>query len=219
MLGNSLQGLELDIEGKTIWFKMIGEFNAYNLLGVFAIATLLEEDEEEVLRQLSQLKGAEGRFEQVVLGGITAIVDYAHTPDALENVLQTIQKLRTGEETLITLVGCGGNRDKAKRPVMGKTACKLSDKVIFTSDNPREEDPMDIIKEMEAGISPIDQKKTLTIVDRKSAIKTACAMAKKGDIILIAGKGHETYQEIKGVKHPFDDKIMVKEILKLLHKE
>lgn len=219
MLGNTLQGLELDIEGKTIWFKMIGEFNAYNLLGVFGIATLLEEEEEEVLRQLSQLKGAEGRFEQVVLGGITAIVDYAHTPDALENVLQTIQKLRTGEETLITLVGCGGNRDKAKRPVMAKTACKFSDKVIFTSDNPRDEEPMDIIKEMEAGISPIDQKKTLTIEDRKSAIKTACSMAKKGDIILIAGKGHETYQEIKGVKHPFDDKVMVKEILKLLHKE
>ncbi|NHE58030.1 UDP-N-acetylmuramoyl-L-alanyl-D-glutamate--2,6-diaminopimelate ligase [Cyclobacterium plantarum] len=219
ILGNSLHGLELDLEGKQVWFRLIGEFNAYNLLGVLGIAMLLGEEEEEVLRQLSKLKGAVGRFDQVVHAGITAIIDYAHTPDALENVLKTIQKLRTGGETLITLVGCGGNRDKTKRPVMAKIACQLSDRVLFTSDNPRDEDPMTIIQEMESGISPIDQKKTLTIADRRAAIKTACSMAEKGDIILIAGKGHETYQEIKGVKHPFDDKEIVKEFLNLLHQE
>ncbi|MBD3626952.1 UDP-N-acetylmuramoyl-L-alanyl-D-glutamate--2,6-diaminopimelate ligase [Cyclobacterium sp.] len=219
ILGNSLHGLELDLEGKQVWFRLIGEFNAYNLLGVLGIAMLLGEEEEEVLRQLSKLKGAVGRFDQVVHAGITAIIDYAHTPDALENVLKTIQKLRTGGETLITLIGCGGNRDKTKRPVMAKIACQLSDKVLFTSDNPRDEDPMTIIQEMESGISPIDQKKTLTIADRRAAIKTACSMAEKGDIILIAGKGHETYQEIKGVKHPFDDKEIVKEFLNLLHQE
>ncbi|MEX2569440.1 MAG: UDP-N-acetylmuramoyl-L-alanyl-D-glutamate--2,6-diaminopimelate ligase [Cyclobacteriaceae bacterium] len=219
ILGNTIQGLEMDFEGRTVWFRLIGEFNAYNLIGVLGTALLLEEEEEEVLRQLSQLQGATGRFDQVIWGGITAIVDYAHTPDALENILLTLQKLRTGQENLITVVGCGGNRDKTKRPIMAKTACKFSDKVIFTSDNPREEEPMSIIREMEAGISPIDQKKTLTIEDRNSAIKTACSMAEKGDIILIAGKGHETYQEIKGVKHPFDDKKIVKELLMLLHKK
>lgn len=219
ILGNSLHGLEMDLEGKQVWFRLIGEFNAYNLLGVIGIALLLGEEEVEVLRQLSRLKGAVGRFDQVVHAGITAIIDYAHTPDALENVLKTIQKLRTGGETLITVVGCGGNRDKTKRPVMAKTACRLSDRVIFTSDNPRDEDPMAIIQEMEEGISPIDQRKTLTIADRRAAIKTACSMAEKGDIILIAGKGHETYQEIKGVKHPFDDKEIVKEFLNLLHQE
>ncbi|MFC4872741.1 UDP-N-acetylmuramoyl-L-alanyl-D-glutamate--2,6-diaminopimelate ligase [Negadavirga shengliensis] len=219
VLSNTLQGLELEIEGQSVWFRMIGEFNAYNLLAVMGTAFILEEEEEEVLRQLSQLKGAPGRFDQVEAGGITAIVDYAHTPDALENVLKTIQKLRTGGETLITIVGCGGNRDKAKRPVMAKIACRLSDRVIFTSDNPRNEDPMEILKEMEAGVSPIDLKKTLTIEDRRSAIKTACSMAEKGDIILIAGKGHETYQEIKGVRHPFDDKAIAKELLKLIHRE
>lgn len=219
ILANSLQGLELDLEGKQVWFRLIGKFNAYNLLGVLGIALLLGEEEEEILRQLSKLTGAVGRFDQFVHAGITAIVDYAHTPDALENVLKTIQKLRTGGETLITLVGCGGNRDRSKRPVMAKIACSLSDRVIFTSDNPRDEDPMAIIQEMEAGINPIDHKKTLTLADRKAAIKAACSLAKKGDIILIAGKGHETYQEIKGVKHPFDDKKIVKEFLELIHKE
>ncbi|WP_375583654.1 UDP-N-acetylmuramoyl-L-alanyl-D-glutamate--2,6-diaminopimelate ligase [Cyclobacterium xiamenense] len=219
ILANSLHGLELDFEGKQVWFRLIGEFNAYNLLGVLGVALLLDEEEEEVLRQLSKLKGAIGRFDQVVYGGITAIIDYAHTPDALENVLKTIQKLRTGGETLVTLVGCGGNRDRSKRPLMAKIACNLSDRVIFTSDNPRDEDPMEIIREMEAGINPVDQKKTLSLADRRSAIKTACSLAKKGDILLIAGKGHETYQEIQGVKHPFDDKKVVKEFLEMLHKE
>lgn len=219
ILSNTLQGLELELEGQSVWFRMIGEFNAYNLLAVMGTAFILEEEEEEVLRQLSQLKGAPGRFDQIEAGGITAIVDYAHSPDALENVLKTIQRLRTGGETLFTIVGCGGNRDKAKRPLMAKIACQLSDKVILTSDNPRDEDPIEILRDMESGINPVDLKKTLTIEDRKSAIKTACSMATKGDIILIAGKGHETYQEIKGVKHPFDDKAIVKELLKLMHRD
>lgn len=219
IIDNSLQGLEMDLEGKPVWFRLTGEFNAYNILGVLSIAQLLGENEEEVLRQLSMLKGAVGRFDMVNHGGITAIIDYAHTPDALENVLKTIQKLRTGDETLITVVGCGGNRDKGKRPIMAKIACKYSNKVILTSDNPRDEDPMDIITEMEAGLSPIDQRKVLSMENRRSAIKTACHLSKPGDIVLIAGKGHETYQEIKGIKHPFDDKKIVSELLKLLFRD
>jgi UDP-N-acetylmuramoyl-L-alanyl-D-glutamate--2,6-diaminopimelate ligase len=177
----------------------------------------LGEDEEEVLMQLSKIKGAQGRFDKITLHGITAIVDYAHTPDALENVLKTIQGVRTGGEQIITVVGCGGNRDKTKRPVMAKIATQLSDRVILTSDNPRDEDPMAILKEMEAGVNPVDFRKTLIIEDRREAIKTAGVMANKGDIILIAGKGHETYQEIKGVKYPFDDKEVVQEMLKMLN--
>lgn len=219
IIDNSIQGLEMDLGGKPVWFRLSGEFNAYNLLGVLGVAQLLGENEDEVLRQLSMLKGAVGRFDLIVQGGITAIIDYAHTPDALENVLKTIQKLRTGTETLITVVGCGGNRDKSKRPIMAKIACKFSEKVILTSDNPRDEEPMVIINEMEKGLSPIDQRKILSMEDRKSAIKTACHLSKPGDIVLIAGKGHETYQEIKGVKHPFDDKKIVSEFLKLLFKD
>jgi UDP-N-acetylmuramoyl-L-alanyl-D-glutamate--2,6-diaminopimelate ligase len=218
ILSNTLEGLELEINNKQIWFRMIGQFNAYNLLGVFATAILLGEEEEEVLMQLSKVPGAQGRFDKISLFGITAIVDYAHTPDALENVLKTIQGVRTGGEQVITLVGCGGNRDRTKRPVMAKIATQHSDKVILTSDNPRNEDPMAILREMEAGVNPVDFKKTLIIEDRREAIKTAAIMAKKGDIILIAGKGHETYQEIKGVKYPFDDREVVKEILNLLNK-
>jgi UDP-N-acetylmuramoyl-L-alanyl-D-glutamate--2,6-diaminopimelate ligase len=206
ILSNTIEGLELEINNKQIWFRMIGQFNAYNLLGVFATAILLGEEEEEVLMQLSKVPGAQGRFDKISLFGITAIVDYAHTPDALENVLKTIQGVRTGGEQVITLVGCGGNRDRTKRPVMAKIATQHSDKVILTSDNPRNEDPMAILREMEAGVNPVDFKKTLIIEDRREAIKTAAIMAKKGDIILIAGKGHETYQEIKGVKYPFDDR-------------
>ncbi|SMD41686.1 UDP-N-acetylmuramoylalanyl-D-glutamate--2,6-diaminopimelate ligase [Aquiflexum balticum DSM 16537] len=218
ILSNTIEGLELEINNKQIWFRMIGQFNAYNLLGVFATAILLGEEEEEVLMQLSKVPGAQGRFDKISLFGITAIVDYAHTPDALENVLKTIQGVRTGGEQVITLVGCGGNRDRTKRPVMAKIATQHSDKVILTSDNPRNEDPMAILREMEAGVNPVDFKKTLIIEDRREAIKTAAIMAKKGDIILIAGKGHETYQEIKGVKYPFDDREVVKEILNLLNK-
>lgn len=219
VLSNTIEGLELDINNKQVWFRMIGEFNAYNLLAVFGTAVLLGEDEEEVLMQLSKVPGAQGRFDKVTVSGITAIVDYAHTPDALENVLKTISGVRTGGEQVITVVGCGGNRDKTKRPIMAKIAAQFSEKVILTSDNPRDEEPDAILRDMEAGINPVDFKKTLTISDRREAIKTAVVMAKKGDIILVAGKGHETYQEIKGVKHPFDDRKVVNEMLQLLNKE
>jgi UDP-N-acetylmuramoyl-L-alanyl-D-glutamate--2,6-diaminopimelate ligase len=179
----------------------------------------LEQDKIEVLTILSNLESVEGRFEYIRSnGGITAIVDYAHTPDALENVLKTIANIRTKNETVFTVVGCGGDRDKAKRPVMAKIACELSDKVIITSDNPRSEEPEIIIEEMMAGVEGQHFKKTLSIQDRAQAIKTACAMAEPGDIILIAGKGHEKYQEIKGVKHDFDDMKTVKELFEKLGK-
>jgi UDP-N-acetylmuramoyl-L-alanyl-D-glutamate--2,6-diaminopimelate ligase len=198
---------------------LIGDFNAYNLLTVYAISQLLEQDKIEVLTILSNLESVEGRFEYIRSnGGITAIVDYAHTPDALENVLKTIANIRTKNETVFTVVGCGGDRDKAKRPVMAKIACELSDKVIITSDNPRSEEPEIIIEEMMAGVEGQHFKKTLSIQDRAQAIKTACAMAEPGDIILIAGKGHEKYQEIKGVKHDFDDMKTVKELFEKLGK-
>ncbi|WMJ75504.1 UDP-N-acetylmuramoyl-L-alanyl-D-glutamate--2,6-diaminopimelate ligase [Cytophagaceae bacterium ABcell3] len=216
---NTFQGLELDIDGKDVWFKLIGSFNAYNLLGVYGASVLLGEDPEEVLTALSALDPAKGRFEQVVSAtGITAIIDYAHTPDALRNVLETVQDVRQGNERVITVVGCGGNRDKEKRPVMADIACRFSDKVLLTSDNPRNEDPAEILEDMQKGISIKDIKKSLTIQDRKEAIKTACMLAEQNDIVLIAGKGHETYQEIKGVKHPFDDKVIVIEMFKLLNK-
>lgn len=216
---STFQGLELDIDGKDVWFKLIGSFNAYNLLGVYAAAVLLDEDKEEVLTQLSNISSARGRFDQILSKTkITAIVDYAHTPDALKNVLDTINDLRQGGERLITVVGCGGNRDATKRPIMADIACKGSDTVIFTSDNPRNEEPEAILSDMQKGVSINDVKKTLTIVDRKEAIKTACALANPKDIILIAGKGHETYQEIKGVKYPFDDKQIVKEFFEILQK-
>lgn len=216
ILSNTIEGLELEINGKLIWFRMIGSFNAYNLLGVLGVAVLLGEDEEEVLRTLSGIKGAKGRFDRITIGGITAIVDYAHTPDALENVLKTIQAFRTGNEQLITVVGCGGNRDKTKRPEIAKIAVAESTKVIFTSDNPRFEDPMEILREMQAGVGPSEYRKTLTIEDRFEAIKTAIMLSQKGDIILIAGKGHEDYQEIKGVKHHFDDAEVATELLNQL---
>jgi UDP-N-acetylmuramoyl-L-alanyl-D-glutamate--2,6-diaminopimelate ligase len=213
VISNTMEGLELDINGKLIWFRLIGAFNAYNLLSVYGVAVLLGEDEEEVLTELSGIRGAKGRFDRIAIGGITAIVDYAHTPDALENVLKTINGVRNGNEQLITVVGCGGNRDKTKRPTMAKIAVTESDKTIFTSDNPRFEEPMDILRDMQAGIGPTEMRKTLTIEDRREAIKTAVMLSKKGDIILIAGKGHEDYQEIKGVKHHFDDSEVVTEIL------
>lgn len=217
IITNSLDGLELEVGGKNVWFKMIGDFNAYNLLGVYGAAVLLGEESDEVLRQLSALTGAPGRFERVLPGSkITAIVDYAHTPDALKNVLETIGLFRTGTEQVITVVGCGGNRDKTKRPLMASIACKMSDKVVLTSDNPRDEDPMDIIRDMQSGILPTETRKTLVLADREEAIKTACMMARENDIVLVAGKGHETYQEIKGVKYPFDDRLVMERVIKLL---
>jgi UDP-N-acetylmuramoyl-L-alanyl-D-glutamate--2,6-diaminopimelate ligase len=174
------------------------------------------EESDKVLTVLSSMKGAVGRFELVMPGSkLTVIVDYAHTPDALKNVLETIAELRTGAEQVIAIVGCGGNRDKTKRPLMGAIACRYSDKVILTSDNPRDEDPIEIIKDIQTGIGPSDARKTVVIPDREEAIKMACMMAKEKDIILIAGKGHETYQEIKGVKHPFDDREVAERMLKL----
>jgi UDP-N-acetylmuramoyl-L-alanyl-D-glutamate--2,6-diaminopimelate ligase len=217
IISNTIEGLEVEIEGKSIWFKLIGDFNAYNLLGVYGAAVLLGEDPDEVLRHLSLLNGAPGRFELVTQGSkVTAIVDYAHTPDALKNVLETIVQFRSGNEQVITVVGCGGNRDKSKRPLMASIACKLSDKVILTSDNPRDEDPMEIIREMQTGVTPSEVRKTLVMADREEAIKSACMMAKERDIILVAGKGHETYQEIKGVKYPFDDREVVRRMMKLI---
>ncbi|MFC2187117.1 UDP-N-acetylmuramoyl-L-alanyl-D-glutamate--2,6-diaminopimelate ligase [Fulvivirgaceae bacterium LMO-SS25] len=220
ILTNSLQGLELDIDNKQVWFRLIGDFNASNLMAVFGVADLLGEDEEEALMALSQADPASGRFQQVANNaGITAIVDYAHTPDALENVLDTIKSVRTGQEQVITVVGCGGNRDKSKRPLMAQIACKFSDKVVLTSDNPRDEDPDQILQEMYDGVSVTNRRKVLTISDRKAGIKTACTLANKGDIILVAGKGHETYQEIKGERFPFDDREIVKEFLEMLHEK
>ena len=216
IITNSIEGLELELAGKTVWFKLIGDFNAYNVLAVYGAAMLLGEDSDEVLVKLSSLKGAVGRFELVLPGSKKiAIVDYAHTPDALKNVLETIAQFRSGAEQVITVVGCGGNRDRTKRPLMASIACRLSDKVVLTSDNPRDEDPMEIIKEMQTGVMPTEARKTLIIADREEAIKTACMMAKEKDIILVAGKGHETYQEIKGVKYPFDDREVVERMLKL----
>ena len=208
-----LDGLNLEIDGKDTWFRLVGEFNAYNLMAVYASAVLLGEDREEVLTTLSSLESVEGRFDYLrASNGTIGIVDYAHTPDALMNVLETIHDLRTGAETLITVVGCGGDRDRSKRPVMAEIAGRMSDKVILTSDNPRSEDPESIINEMMTGISPDQKKKVISITDRLQAIRTACMMAQAGDIILVAGKGHEKYQDIAGIKHPFDDKAILSEI-------
>ena len=210
---NHLNGLLLSIDNQEVWVKLIGSFNAYNVLVVYAISQLLKQDRVQVLTTLSNLNSVEGRFQYIKSKtGIVAIVDYAHTPDALKNVLETIKDIRTGNEQVITLAGCGGDRDAAKRPIMAQIACEYSNKVILTSDNPRSENPEDILNQMQAGINPADAKKTLRISDRKEAIRTAVAFAKEGDIILIAGKGHEKYQEINGVKHPFDDFEIVKEI-------
>lgn len=213
IMESDFEGLLLRIEADEVWFAVVGEFNAYNLLAVYSTAFLLGIDHASILTKLSAIGRVNGRFEVYRSdNGIVGIVDYAHTPDALENVLSTISKIRSTNEQLITVVGCGGNRDKDKRPVMGKVAAKMSDKVIFTSDNPRDEDPNDIIQQMVQGVEAIDQKKILQITDRKEAIKAAVMMSQSKDIVLIAGKGHETYQEIKGIKTPFDDRIILKEI-------
>ncbi|MCC6690364.1 MAG: UDP-N-acetylmuramoyl-L-alanyl-D-glutamate--2,6-diaminopimelate ligase [Bacteroidia bacterium] len=216
IIENQFGGLLLNIDGSEVWTKLIGSFNAYNLLTVYATASLLKENKINILTTLSNLNPVEGRFEYVrTENGIVGIVDYAHTPDALLNVLNTVNDIRTGNEQVICIVGCGGDRDAKKRPIMAKIACELSTKVILTSDNPRFEDPIEIIKQMQKGVEALHYKKTLTVPDRKEAIKTACSMANPGDIILLAGKGHETYQEIKGVKHDFDDMEILKENLKL----
>jgi UDP-N-acetylmuramoyl-L-alanyl-D-glutamate--2,6-diaminopimelate ligase len=203
-----------------VHFKLIGEFNAYNILAVVATAISLGEDKLNVLQTLSSLTGAEGRFDYLVStrSKVVGIVDYAHTPDALLNVLATIKNLKQGNVKVITVVGCGGNRDAAKRPLMARVACEYSDKVILTSDNPRNEDPLSILTEMETGVTVTSKKKVLKIEDRKEAIKTAVSLAGLNDILLIAGKGHEKYQEVKGVKHQFDDKKVLQEMFELLEK-
>ena len=219
VLENQFSGLVLSIQGTELWTRLIGDFNAYNLLAVFAVSQLLGEDSTEVMTVLSKLESVEGRFQYFKSDeDITAIVDYAHTPDALENVLKTIKNIRTKNETVFTVVGCGGDRDKAKRPKMAEIACEMSDKVILTSDNPRTEDPNSILDEMMAGVPDHYFKKVLSILDRAQAIKTAISMAEKGDIILVAGKGHEKYQEINGVKHDFDDFKTTIELFKKLEK-
>jgi UDP-N-acetylmuramoyl-L-alanyl-D-glutamate--2,6-diaminopimelate ligase len=220
ILENNLTGLVMTVNDQEVHFRLIGEFNAYNLLAVYGAAICLGEDKHEVLRCLSVLSGAEGRFDYVISPKekIIGIVDYAHTPDALVNVLTTIQKLKKGHEQIITVVGCGGDRDKTKRPVMGAAACEYSDKVIFTSDNPRSEDPDQIIRDMEAGLNTAAKRKYVPITDRAAAIRTAISLARAEDILLIAGKGHEKYQDIKGVKYPFDDKQVLLEVFALMDK-
>ncbi|MGN6617053.1 MAG: UDP-N-acetylmuramoyl-L-alanyl-D-glutamate--2,6-diaminopimelate ligase [Ilyomonas sp.] len=219
ILENALTGLVMLVNDKEVHFRLIGEFNAYNILAIYGAAICLGENSDEVLRVLSMLTSAEGRFDYIISNQrIIGIVDYAHTPDALDNVLSTIKKLRQGHEQIITVVGCGGDRDKTKRPVMAEVACELSDKVILTSDNPRSEDPNEILKDMQAGLNSAARRKSLSIVDRKEAIKTAVSFANSEDIILVAGKGHEKYQEVKGVKYPFDDKAVLKEMFELLGK-
>jgi UDP-N-acetylmuramoyl-L-alanyl-D-glutamate--2,6-diaminopimelate ligase len=219
ILENNLTGLTMLVGATEVSFGLIGTFNAYNLLAVYGAATLLGESSEEVLRVLSMVKGAEGRFDYLVSSEqIIAIVDYAHTPDALENVLTTIGQLRNNGGRVISVVGCGGDRDRTKRPEMAAVAASLSDRVILTSDNPRSEEPAEIIREMEAGLDSAGRKKSISIVDRKEAIKTAISLAVSGDIILVAGKGHEKYQEIKGVKTHFDDHEVVREMFTLLDK-
>lgn len=218
IIENKFSGLYLTIDHIDVYFKMIGSFNAYNLLAAYGVALLLDQDKMQVLTILSNLAGAEGRFDFIVAkNGAVAIVDYAHTPDALQNVLSTIANIRKGTEQVITVIGCGGDRDKTKRPIMAQVACDWSDKVILTSDNPRTEDPQSIITEMEKGVSPTNQRKVMSILDRKEAIKTACHIAQPGDIILVAGKGHEKYQEINGVRHHFDDKEILTEQLNQLN--
>lgn len=219
ILENQFSGLLLKIDDKKVWVKLIGSFNAYNLLAIYATAELLGLEKIEALQLLSELESVSGRFQYFISDQkITAIVDYAHTPDALKNVLSTINDIRSKNEELITVVGCGGDRDKTKRPKMGHIASALSTQVIFTSDNPRTEDPESIIEEIEKGVEPQNYKRVLSITNRRQAIKAACQMAQKNDIILIAGKGHETYQEVNGVRKDFDDYKIVKNVLKELNK-
>ncbi len=219
VIENQLTGLHLSIDGHDLYARLVGEFNASNLLAVYTTAILLGEQPMAVLTALSDLEPPRGRF-QVVRGanGVLGIVDYAHTPDALKNVLKTINDVCGGNEQVITVVGCGGDRDRTKRPVMARIAAELSGRVVLTSDNPRSEDPMAILNEMRTGIGPMEQHRVFVNVDRREAVRQAVGMAKPGDVVLLAGKGHETYQEIAGVKHPFDDVAVLKETLELLHK-
>ena len=208
-----LDGMLLNINNTEMWTKLTGDFNAYNLLAIYAYASIKGIDKREALKVLSSIKPVDGRFETIVSStGVYAIVDYAHTPDALQNVLNTINKIRKANQQLITVVGAGGNRDKTKRPLMGKISAELSSKIILTSDNPRYEKPEVIISEMQEGIDSVNKQKMLVITDRQQAIKTAVMMANKGDIVLVAGKGHEKYQEINGIRHHFDDKEVINEI-------
>lgn len=219
IIENRFEGLQLNIDGSDIWTKLIGGFNAYNILTVYAVASLLGEEAMDVLTTISTLNSIEGRFEYMKTEtDITAIVDYAHTPDALENVLKTIDDIRSGTEKVISVVGCGGDRDAEKRPLMAGIACTMSDRVVFTSDNPRTEDPQKIIEDMQKGVEQKYYRKTVSVPDRREAIKMACSMAQTGDILLIAGKGHEKYQEINGERFPFDDMQVVGETLKMLEK-
>jgi len=219
ILENEFSGLLLKLNDNELWTRLIGSFNAYNILAIYGAAELLGLEKGEILRLISELENVSGRFQYFISEErITAIVDYAHTPDALKNVLETINSIRTKNEELITVVGCGGDRDKTKRPKMAHIASALSTKVIFTSDNPRSEVPETIIADMEKGVAPQNFKKTISITDRKQAIKTACQLANAKDIILIAGKGHETYQEINGERFDFDDYKTVEEFLKQLQK-
>jgi UDP-N-acetylmuramoyl-L-alanyl-D-glutamate--2,6-diaminopimelate ligase len=220
ILENSLAGLVMTVNEQEVHFRMIGEFNAYNILAVYGAAIHLEEESFHILQCLSNMTGAEGRFDYLIspVDKIIGIVDYAHTPDALLNVLSTIKKLKKGYEKVITVVGCGGDRDRTKRPVMGEVACEHSDKAIFTSDNPRTEDPAQILADMETGLNSAARRKFISIADRKQAIKTAVSMAGPDDIVLIAGKGHEKYQEINGVKNHFDDKEVLIEMFRELNK-
>ena len=213
ILEKHIDGTLIQINDKELWIKLIGKFNVYNILVAYSVARIMGEAEDKILKILSNVNPARGRFQIIHHNGITGIVDYAHTPDALENVLNTIRDLKQEHQNIITVVGCGGNRDAAKRPIMAKIACELSDKVILTSDNPRDEDPKEIIHQMETGIPLSHKRKTLSIVDRDEAIKTAIQLSNNEDIILVAGKGHETYQEIKGVKYPFDDYQKLQEYL------
>ena len=216
IIENDFEGMMMKVDGNEIYSLLSGNFNAYNILAIYSTALLLDQNKEEILVSISRLKGAEGRFDIIKsTDGVTAIIDYAHTPDALENIIATINSIRTNNEQLITVVGAGGNRDKSKRPIMAKIASLLSNRVILTSDNPRDEDPIQILNEMREGIDPAKKNKSMVIPDRKEAITTAYNIAREGDMILIAGKGHEKYQEIKGVKYPFDDKEIIAELMEI----
>jgi UDP-N-acetylmuramoyl-L-alanyl-D-glutamate--2,6-diaminopimelate ligase len=216
VIESDFDGMLLDISGSEVWLRLVGNFNAYNVLAVYSVAFLLGKEHLDIVTALSAINSVDGRFQNIKENGITAIVDYAHTPDALQNVVDTINAIRTTNEQLITVVGCGGDRDKEKRPVMARIACLASTKVILTSDNPRSEDANAIIEEMMLGVEPQHYKKVLKIANREEAIKTAISLSNVGDVILVAGKGHETYQEINGVKHPFDDKEIISKNLKLI---